>query len=299
MMSTMIFAMPDDIMLTQKIANESGAQLGRVQTHTFPDGESLLRVLDTVTNANIFLVARLDNPDKKLLPVLLLAEGLRQQGAASVTLIAPYLPYMRQDIAFRPGEVVSAEAFAKLISSNFDRLITIDPHLHRFRSLSDVYSIPADCLTASNSLAQWIAENAESPLVIGPDEESEQWVRTIAEQLDAPYQILRKTRSGDKDVEISAAEFEIAYNQTIVLVDDIISSGATMLQTVRSVRALDAEQPIICCATHCLATPDTLDSFVSAGVSAMAATDSVRSSISTIGISHHLSAIVTETLNKT
>ena len=281
-MNRIIFSLFGAQCLAEKISDMSGIPIGCLGIHTFPDGETLFRVLDPVADKDVCLVARLDDPDTKMLSVLMIAEGLRQQGAGSVTLIAPYLPYMRQDIAFSPGELVSATAFAKLVSNSFDRLITVDPHLHRFQSLDEVYTIPTTCVSAAKPIVDWVADETEKPMIIGPDEESDQWVSRIARHLDAPYQTLRKTRHGDRDVEITLPTLSEHQDRTLVLVDDIISSGATMLKAVAACRAAYPGSRIVCCVTHFLAGSKSIETLRTAGIRSIAATDTVRSPVSSI-----------------
>lgn len=287
-MNQMIFTLPGSQSLAEQVSDLSGIPLGHLKNHVFPDGETLFRVLDEVADKDVCLVTRLDAPDEKMLSVLMIAEGLRQQGAASVTLVAPYLPYMRQDIAFNPGEVVSATAFAKIVSSSFDRLITVDPHLHRFDSLDKVYSVSTKCASATEPMAEWIANETEMPMILGPDEESEQWVAKIASHLDAPHQTLRKTRHGDRDVEITLPDLAAYRGRTLVLVDDIISSGATMLKAIAACRAAHPNVKIVCCVTHFLAGPESIEAFQAEGIHSIAATDTVRSPVSSIKIAERL-----------
>ena len=140
---------------------------------------------------------------------------------------------MRQDRRVQPGEAVTSRTFARLISSSFDRIVTVDPHLHRYRALSDLYDIPALTLHAAPLLADWIASSVARPLVIGPDEESEQWVAAIAARIDAPHAVLRKVRHGDRDVEIDLPDLSRWNGLQPVLVDDIVSSGNTLIQAAR------------------------------------------------------------------
>ncbi len=278
-MSSMIFSMPNAHDLASKIAARVGLRHGRADLHTFPDGETLFRILDPVEDQHIHLVARLDRPDDKIMRLLLLADGLRQYGAASVKLVAPYLPYMRQDIAFNPGEVVSAKVFANLISQHFDGLITVDPHLHRFASLSALYEVPSKALSATTEMARWIAENTNSPIIIGPDSESEQWIRKIAEALGAPCATLQKVRHGDRDVEVSVDNIDLGNAHSIVLVDDIISSGTTLLKAIKFIQRHHSDLNLNICAVHCLATFETLDQLRAAGARYLVASNSIESSI--------------------
>jgi hypothetical protein len=89
---------------------------------------------------------------------------------------------------------VTTRSFARLVSSSFDRLVTVDPHLHRYPALSALYTIPAEALHAAPLLADWIAAEVDQPVIVGPDEESEQWVSAIASRIGAPHAVLRKVR---------------------------------------------------------------------------------------------------------
>ena len=88
----------------------------------------------------------------------------REFGAKKVGLIAPYLGYMRQDKRFHQGEAITSNIFAEFLSKQVDWLITIDPHLHRHKSLSEIYSIPAQALHAIALIANWVKANVKNPL---------------------------------------------------------------------------------------------------------------------------------------
>src|SRR3990167_5817234 len=113
------------------IANHVGLQQGKLIYRTFPDGESYLRIVDELKGREIVILDSLDRPNSKLLPLLFLVDTLRSMGVDKIGLCASYLPYMRQDKQFNPGESVTSEYFSKLISNYFNWMITVDPHLHR------------------------------------------------------------------------------------------------------------------------------------------------------------------------
>ena len=182
---------------------------------------------------NCLVVADLSRPNTRILPLLLLADTLRAQGASSIGLIAPYLPYMRQDRAFRRGESVSSRHFAELISSHFDTLLTVDAHLHRYRSLAELYRIPATNLSASALLGAWIAEHIDAPVLFGPDAESRQWVSDTAKTLGCPWRVLEKSRQGDRSVEVHGTIDASLHGRTPVLIDDMISTGTTLIEGSR------------------------------------------------------------------
>ncbi len=225
------------------------------ETRRFPDGETYFRILSEVKGHAVDLVCTLAAPDDQFLRLVFAADTAHRLGAAEVTLVAPYLAYMRQDKVFNPGEAVTSQTFARLLSATFDRIVTVDPHLHRYPLLSALYQIPADSLHAAPVLADWIAANVAAPLLIGPDEESVQWVSGIASRIGAPFEVLRKTRHGDRSVEIAMPDLSAHRLRQPVLVDDIASSGGTLIEAARQFSAMGLPRPI-CAVVHALFAGD-------------------------------------------
>ncbi len=208
----------------------------RFETRQFPDGETYMRLLDDVRDRAVNVLCSLHLPDSKIMPLYFLCNLLKESGAKRVILIAPYLAYMRQDKAFQKGEAVTSRFFASLISGFVDALITIDPHLHRYGGLSEIYSIPTTVIHAAPAIAEWIAANVARPLIIGPDSESKQWVGEVATLCNAPYVVLQKTRRGDRAVGIQKSSFAGYEHHTSVLIDDIISTAKTMIEAAKQLK---------------------------------------------------------------
>jgi ribose-phosphate pyrophosphokinase len=225
------------------------ARLGQVEARHFPDGESYLRIVSELGGRDVAVVCTLARPDEKILPLLFAAATARELGARKVGLIAPYLAYMRQDRRFKPGEAISSRPFAAIVSAHFDWLVTVDPHLHRYGSLAEIYSIPTRVAHAASAISAWIKLNVESPVIVGPDRESEQWVAEVASEAGAPFIVLEKSRAGDRDVTVRTADLAQWPMRTPVLVDDIVSSGGTMIEAVRMLRSIGALPPV-CVAVH-------------------------------------------------
>lgn len=228
---------------------KASAESGRSEIRQFPDGESYVRILSDVEDKKVVVVCTLHLPDAKLLPLYFLVETVKSLGAKEVCLIAPYLAYMRQDKVFHPGESVTSAYFAKLISGFADSLITIDPHLHRRSSLSEIYSIPTRVGHAADHISAWIKDNVHNPVLVGPDAESEQWVSEVAKNADAPYVVSTKIRHGDTNVEVSVPGMEQYKNNTPVLVDDIISTGRTMIENIDHLKNTGMLPPV-CIGVH-------------------------------------------------
>lgn len=258
---SLFFALPGNERLAKALALDFG-DIGDLETRRFPDDETYLRYI-TPPSGHVVLVATLAHPDDKILPLVFAAATARELGAKTVGLVAPYLAYMRQDRRFKPGEAVTSRHFAKLISSYFDWLVTVDPHLHRYSSLGEIYTISNRVVHAAPLISEWIRQNISAPLIIGPDSESEQWVAAVAMAAGAPYAVLNKERRGDRDVEVSIRDNVRLDGRTPVFVDDIVSSGRTMLAAVKLV-ANGGAKPV-CIALHGLFADDSAALLMQAG----------------------------------
>ena len=237
---------------------------GVVTLRRFPDGETYVRLDSPVRDHNVAIICTLDRPDDKLLPLFFLAATARDLGATNVGLVAPYLAYMRQDRRFTDGEGVTSGYFASLLSRSFDWLVTVDPHLHRRASLAEIYSIPATVVHAAPRVAEWIRTAVPKPLLVGPDSESQQWVDAVASMAGAPSIVLEKVRRGDRDVSVAVPEVGRWRDHTPVLVDDIISTARTMIETVGHLRRAGMAPPV-CVGVHAVFAGGAHEELLAAG----------------------------------
>ena len=260
-----IFPLFDSNELANRINKNQHYDIGKLLIHEFPDEEMLIQIDSDVKDRCIILIASLDRPNKKIIPILFAAETLRALGASKIIFISPYLAYMRQDKVFEPGQGITSLYFAKFLSPYFDALITVDPHLHRWKALSDIYDMPTHVLHATDLIANWIQLNIENPILIGPDIESYQWVQAIAEKANAPYLILEKNRTGDKAVEISIPHLKSYRHSQPVLIDDIISTGMTLVETLKHLARLKMRASI-CIGVHAVFAGDAYQTLLGMGV---------------------------------
>lgn len=286
-MRTWIFALPGNEALAQALSTVEGCAAGECLIRNFPDGETYLRFQSPVRGCAAVLVCTLDRPDDKLLRAYLAARTLRALGATRVVLVAPYLPYMRQDTQFQPGEGISARHVADLLSGCVDALITVDPHLHRVARLEDLYRVPARVVPAAPAIARWIGAQVAHPLLIGPDEESAQWVSAIAERLGCPWRVLRKQRDGDRAVRIDATALDDRDGAIPVLMDDIVSSGTTMIEVLGILGARGMHAPV-CVVVHGLFAGDALAAMRAAGAARIAACNTVAHAVECIDLAPDL-----------
>lgn len=272
-------------------AAQPRAERGTFTLRRFPDGESYVRVETSVRGRDIALVSTLDRPDDKLLSLLFLAATARDLGATSVGLVAPYLAYMRQDRRFNDGEGVTSAYFASLLSRSFDRLVTVDPHLHRRSSLGEIYSIPTEVVHAAPKVAEWIRRSVRQPLLVGPDSESAQWVAAVADMAGAPSIVLEKVRRGDRDVSVEVPDVERWRGHTPVLIDDIISTARTMIETVRHLGSAGLVAPV-CVGVHAVFAADAYDELRAAGAATVVTCNSIPHVSNAIDLSVDLARAV-------
>jgi ribose-phosphate pyrophosphokinase len=296
-MKPLVIAMPGETELGQALARLVDGDLAEREIRSFPDGESYIRIDSPVEGREVMIAGSLDDPNRKAMPLLYVAETARDLGAGRIGLVSPYLAYMRQDARFRPGEGVTSHYFGRLISSAFDWMITVDPHLHRHSGLDDIYCIPTEIVEAAGPIANWIKGHIEDPLLVGPDEESAQWVHAVAEAGGFSSIILEKIRHGDYDVEVGGSERGGRANQQPVLIDDIISTGRTMIEAVRHLSELQFRAPI-CIGIHGLFVEDARAQLEAAGIADLVTCNTVFHETNAIDIRPEVGRAVAKFLGR-
>jgi ribose-phosphate pyrophosphokinase len=286
---TLILPFPNDLALGQYLARKHRSELGTIDWHRFPDQESLITLQGDCRQRDVIIVCTLSSPDMRAMPLYFAAMTARELGARSLGLLAPYLGYMRQDHRFAPGQSRNAYCFGNLLSSTFDWLAAVDPHLHRIRKLDEIYSIPARTIHSLPAISEWIRSNVADPLLIGPDAESAQWVEPVAATLAAPCIVLNKLRHGDCDVSVSALDPESLRGRHPVVLDDIASSGQTMLEVLKQLARLRA-LPATCIAVHSLLSDAAENALRAAGADRIVSTNTVAHSTNAIDVNPLIAA---------
>ena len=274
---------PEMKLLAETLAPAMGAEMRALDWHHFPDGESLMTLPGDLDGADVALLATLRNPDHLALPLRFASATAREIGARRVGLIAPYLGYMRQDRRFEAGQAVSARLFAQFLGESFDWLVTVDPHLHRIARLEEVFPIPAVRAVSAPLLANWIKTNRPDAVLLGPDSESQQWVAEVARLAGRPYEVLRKVRTGDRQVEVSVPDSAVLRDGTPVILDDIASSGRTLVRTIERLVAAGTRAPV-CPVIHAVFAGSAHDDILAAGAARIITTDTIPHTSNAIGI---------------
>ena len=287
---SVLLAFDDEAALARRLADALGWSCCLIDQHAFPDGETRLR-LPPALPPHTVLLRGLQQPNGKLAPLLLAAAGARELGATRLTLVSPYLAYMRQDMAFTPGEVVSQRHLGRLLASAFDAVITVDPHLHRVATMDEV--VPGRrglALTAAPLLGAHVARQVPGALLLAPDEEAGQWVRAAAAAQGLDHAVCRKQRHGDRDVDVAMPDHDVT-GRAVVLLDDVASTGRTLAAAARGALAAGAASVDVA-VTHALFVGDALVQVQAAGVRHVWSTDCVPHSSNAVSVVPLLAAAV-------
>ncbi|MDO9029004.1 MAG: phosphoribosylpyrophosphate synthetase [Betaproteobacteria bacterium HGW-Betaproteobacteria-15] len=272
----------DEQTIAHAVAAAAGLTLAVIQRHRFPDGELRLRLPETLPPRVVFWRG-LHQPNEKLVEILLVARTAHQLGAVHLTLVAPYLAYMRQDIAFNPGEAVSQRVIGRFLAGLFDAVITVDPHLHRVATLEEAIPVKdAIVLSGAPLLADHIATQRPDVLLIGPDEESLQWVAQAAARHGWAHGVCRKLRHGDRQVDIELPDLPFT-GRAVVLMDDVASSGHTLAQAARLLKAAGAASVDVA-VTHALFADGAVRLIREAGAGQIWSTDSIPHASNAVSI---------------
>jgi len=270
---SLVLSFDDEMVQARALAAALDWECAIVERHRFPDGETRLR-LPPQLPPQVALLRGLQQPNEKLAELMLAAAGARELGTTRLTLVSPYLAYMRQDIAFTPGEVVSQRHLGRLLAAWFDAVVTVDPHLHRVATLDEV--VPGRrgiALTAAPLLGAWIARQMPAAMLLGPDEEAAQWVRLAAQAHGLDHAVCHKQRRGDRDVDVALPAVPVA-GRAVVLFDDVASTGRTLVAATRGLLQSGAATVDVA-VTHGLFVDDAVAQIRAAGVRHIWSTDCV------------------------
>ena len=269
----LLLCFEDEWTSAARIALAGHLDLIKIERHRFPDGEIKLR-LPPALPEHVVILRTLNDPNEKLIELLLAAQTARDLGARHLTLLAPYLAYMRQDMAFHAGEAISQRIVGRFLANLFDAVITVDPHLHRVATLQEAVPVAQTIvLSGAPLLSDLIAARRQNPLLVGPDEESAQWVALAASRHGFDYAVCRKIRNGDRAVEVALPDRAVTGRQ-VVLLDDVVSTGHTVAQATRLLLVAGAAS-VDLAATHALFAGDALQVMRNAGVGEVWSTDCI------------------------
>jgi ribose-phosphate pyrophosphokinase len=291
-MDTLVLHFEDEAEAANRLALAADLPAACIERHRFPDQELRLRLPLPAGGRlppQVVLFRSLERPNEKLVELLLAARSARTLGATRLTLVAPYLAYMRQDCAFHAGEAVSQRIIGDFLAGLFDDLISVDPHLHRVPRLDVAVPLPhALGLSAAPLLARLIAGRRRNPLLVGPDAESAQWVAAAAAAQGFDFAVCSKRRQGDRGVDIELPAQPVA-GRAVVLLDDVVSTGHTLACAASLLRAAGAVSVDVA-VTHALFVDGALETLRQAGVGEVWSTDCIAHPSNALSVAPLLAA---------
>lgn len=252
-MTLLIATFPETREIAKKVARALRADYTEIFVEDFPDSEFHIELKKNPKNRKVVIMNSLaKDPDRKLIETVLAGGIAKDYGAEKIILMATYFPYLRQDTHFLKYDSFSSKHIIKLFSS-FDKIITIDPHLHRIHHMKD-WTTKAESISAKMLIADYIKKRFKNNFtIIGPDGESVQWNKPIADKLGKKVIVLSKTRfSGTK---IKQKDFSGKLEENVIMIDDIISTGKTLAGALELAKKHGAKN-LICIGIHGLLIND-------------------------------------------
>lgn len=283
----LVFPMFNSRELGRKIAKAAGAEVGELETGKFPDGEFYMRFMREVKGEAIALVQNMHpSPNDALVSIAFAGKTARELGARKVIGVVPYLAYMRQDKRFHAGECVSNHLAAWMLNNSLDKIITVDPHLHRVKELSELFFIERKKVSANTKIAEYIKKNfsAKNTVLVGPDIESSQWAKRIAEEIGFESAIFLKERFSARHVKIKVTKELEWKGKNVVIVDDIISSGHTMIEAVKEIKKRKP-RAVHCICVHGIFAEGAYEKLRKAGAKTIVSSNTVEHKSNSIDLS--------------
>jgi ribose-phosphate pyrophosphokinase len=281
--------------IARKLAKQVKAKYTSTTVRSFPDGDVYLKFNTSLKGKKLVIVQSFQpNSNKSLFDIVFAGHTAKDLGAKKVVLVAPYLAYMRQDKRFNPGEAISSRIMAKLLNKAVDHIITIDPHLHRYKSLKDIFTIKATLLTANSAIAEYIIKHKKEfkdCVIMGPDWESYQWAEVIAKQVGVPATVLKKTRYSSRHVAVKMLKKIDMKGKHVVIVDDIISTGHTIMEAAKKARKLGARK-VTAIGVHGLFVEGALQKMKKHGLSQVMTTNCIEHTTNKIDVTELLVGVL-------
>lgn len=272
--------------LSEALARQMGCGLAGLETKKFPDGETYVRLHQDVKGEDVVLVQNA-YPDDRVIELFLLQDAIEEAGARHLVTVIPYYGYARQDKMFNPGEAVSARAIAGHLELDTDEIILVDVHTEK---ILDWFDVDARNVTAMHELGAYL-KNTGVDIVISPDKGGIERAKAAAIAADCDFDYLEKTRIDSHTVEMKPLKSDVR-GQKVAIVDDIISTGGTIMTAAKQLRAGGATRVYAAC-THGLFLQESLNKL--RGVcDEVVATDTLEGAASVVSVAPEIAKAIRE-----
>ena len=281
--------------LAAEVARELDDKLCSVETRKFPDGERYFRIKDEIPEDEPVIVIQSTGypQDENMMELFFILDILGDMNVTDITLVSPYLGYSRQERRFKEVDCISAKAIAKLIQTmGVKRVISINLHE---QSICDLYDIPVDNLSAMPAIAAYIRENYsdKKPVILAPDKGAENFAKEIARILNTDYDYLEKVRLSPEKVKTKTKSITVD-NRSVIIVDDIISTGGTIVNAIDILKRQGAKAVDVVC-VHPVLVNDAILKINAAGANSVTGTNTLKSEVAHISvaktIANHLKSL--------
>ena len=290
-----IISGPASIELSKNVSNITGYQNVPVVSKVFPDGESYVRLDGDISGDDVAIVQTTCPPlqDGKLFQLAFMADVAKCMGASKVIAVVPYFAYARQDKVFLSGEGISVGTIARMLgASGIDELLTVN--IHSAHVLSE-FPFSSRTVSAISLLAEYFVERGyKNAFALAPDKGAMYIAKEAQQVLGGDVGYLSKVRDRYTGQTIQSAEGLNVEGQTVVIFDDIISTGGTIVGAAKILKECGAKHVFTAC-VHPLLIGDASERILNAGVEDIIGTDSVPGPYSKVSlaplISKHLKGV--------
>ncbi|MDI6645120.1 MAG: ribose-phosphate diphosphokinase [Methanobacteriaceae archaeon] len=266
--------------LAAKVAAELNENLCPIETFKFPDGERYLRIRGEIEEEAVVIQSTGFPQDENLIELFLIIKTLKSLGVKTIKTVIPYFGYGRQEKRFKSGEAISAQIIANLLElAGTNQLFCVNLHEN---NMTNFFNIPVHEISAIPFIAQYLEGTLEDPIIIAPDKGALDHAQELANLMNCDFDYLEKIRISPEVVETKPKNINI-HGKSTVIIDDIISTGGTIVNASKILKNLGAEKIIVAC-VHPVMVDDALIKIFASGVDDVIATDTLRSDVSVVSL---------------
>lgn len=265
--------------LVEEICRYLKKPIGAADVVDFADGETWVKINENIRGHDVFVIQSTNSPARNVMELLIMLDAIRRASPRRITAVVPYFGYARQDRKDQPRVPITAKLMANLITgAGAERMLTMDLHSAQIQGFFD---IPFDHLFASPVFVEHVRSTfTDNVVVVAPDIGSVKMARAYATRLEAPLALIDKRRTRRDEIEVMNVIGDVD-GKNVVIFDDIISTGGTLVQAAEGLKARGAEK-IMACITHAVLAEAVFDRLNNSHISALAVTNTVHHDPSSI-----------------
>lgn len=292
-MVDIIFACSGTEKIAKEIAKKLNLPFSKLQSIKFPDGELDVSFGRSLNGKDVFIVQNFQNTKEinlndKIIETLFAIYTARDLKARNVYLIATYFPYFRGDARFKDGGCISIKVMNKLFEG-CDKIFCVDPHLHRIKNIKNALSNGIEINLDEPIIEYLKKKNIVNPIFVGPDIESVQWIVNVAKAFKQKPVVALKERKSAREVVISLPKIKTAKGRDIIIIDDIISTGHTIIENIKQLKKYEPRKFYVI-GIHGLFTENALPKLKK--YATIVSTNTLNHNAETIDVSSQIAKIV-------